>query len=416
MSNEDGAAEVHELDREVRYDHQAPIRSNRDLFKHLHPGVFPSDNTWEVYPWFSKYEQYIELVYGDGQERKLRHLSHMMGNDVNSLPEEGETYEDVKKYLIRHVGPQKEEMLDEVRSTKQKAGEKPLDYYKRLFKAFEAAGIEDKKKRINLFKENLLPDIRTELPDFDEDVQIGTIYAAVHEIWEKQKEGKKNTKDLSFVMKKLEQMESSIKGGNAEIKGLVKVAQIQDSSRSRRDSSPMRYNRDHSSGRSRDSSRDRYTQRYSSGARPTSPGGQLPQQYDNYSRQGWGYQQRQGNSSSGYVPTPAYSQSYGQPVSALNSPSQDPFQQTWYGSQQAAPRSRSSIQCFNCQGYGHIQRDCTMSRGGRGRGRGGYRGNRGRHSGGHGGQRGQHENPQYEQFLFKMFTQMVGNGDQTQEN
>ena len=168
------------------------------------PGLFPRDSL-KLYPWFSTFESYLELLELDKvRVNKLRHTMYWLPQDIQDLVAAEESYEAIKGLIIRKFGPDTDRIWDQAKSTNQKEGESILDYYRRLFKVCFSAGFSIERIHM-LFRTNLLPCIRSEMPKGE--MQLGESFAAAVKILRTQEEMRKSSGDLGLILERLDRME-----------------------------------------------------------------------------------------------------------------------------------------------------------------------------------------------------------------
>ena len=171
------------------------------------PGLFPRDSL-KLYPWFSTFESYLELLELDKvRVNKLRHIRYWLPPDIQDLVAAEESYEAIKGLIIRKVGPDTDRLWDQAKSTNQKEGESVWDFYKRLSKVCSSAGFSNERLHM-LFRTNLLPCIRSEMPKGE--MQLGESFAAAGEIWRRQEKMRKSSGDLGLIFERLDRMEKNI--------------------------------------------------------------------------------------------------------------------------------------------------------------------------------------------------------------
>ena len=172
------------------------------------PGLFPRDSL-KLYPWFSTFESYLELLELDKvRVNKLRHIRYWLPPDIQDLVAAEESYEAIKGLIIRKFGPDTDRLWDQSKSTMQKEGESILDYYRRLFKVCFSAGFSIERIHM-LFRTNLLPCIRSEMPKGD--MQLGESFAAAVKILRTQEEMRKSSGDMALILERLDRMERNVK-------------------------------------------------------------------------------------------------------------------------------------------------------------------------------------------------------------
>ena len=172
------------------------------------PGLFPRD-CLKLYPWFSKLESYLELLELDKvRVNKLRHIRYWLPPDIQDLVAAEESYEAIKGLIVRKFGPDTDRLWDQAKSTQQKEGESILDYYRRLFKVCFSAGISIERIHM-LFRTNLLPCIRSEMPKGE--MQLGESFAAAVKILRTQEEMRKSSGDMALILERLDRMERNVK-------------------------------------------------------------------------------------------------------------------------------------------------------------------------------------------------------------
>ena len=172
------------------------------------PGLFPRD-CLKLYPWFSKLESYLELLELDKvRVNKLRHIRYWLPQDIQDLVAAEESYEAMKGLIIRKFGPDTDRILDQAKSTMQKEGESILDYYLRLSKVCFSAGFSVERLHM-LFRTNLLPCIRSEMPKGE--MQLGESFAAAVKILRTQEEMRKSSGDMALILERLDRMERNVK-------------------------------------------------------------------------------------------------------------------------------------------------------------------------------------------------------------
>ena len=172
------------------------------------PGLFPRDSL-KLYPWFSTFESYLELLELDKvRVNKLRHIRYWLPPDIQDLVAAEESYEAIKCLIIRKFGPNTDRIWDQAKSTKQKEGESVLEYYRRLFKVCFSAGFSIERIHM-LFRTNLLPCIRSEMPKGE--MQLGESFAAAVKILRTQEEMRKSSGDMALILERLDRMERNVK-------------------------------------------------------------------------------------------------------------------------------------------------------------------------------------------------------------
>ena len=171
------------------------------------PGLFPRDSL-KLYPWFSTFESYLELLELDKvRVNKLRHTMYWLPQDIQDLVAAEESYEAIKGLIIRKFGPDTDRIWDQAKSTNQKEGESILDYYRRLFKVCFSAGFSIERIHM-LFRTNLLPCIRSEMPKGE--MQLGESFAAAVKILRTQEEMRKSSGDIGLILERLDRMERNM--------------------------------------------------------------------------------------------------------------------------------------------------------------------------------------------------------------
>ena len=172
------------------------------------PGLFPRDSL-KLYPWFSTFESYLELLELDKvRVNKLRHIRYWLPPDIQDLVAAEESYEAIKGLIIRKFGPDTDRLWDQAKSTNQKEGESVWDFYKRLSKVCFSAGFRVERLHI-LFRTNLLPCIRSEMPKGE--MQLGESFAAAVKILRTQEEMRKSSGDMALILERLDRMERNVK-------------------------------------------------------------------------------------------------------------------------------------------------------------------------------------------------------------
>ena len=172
------------------------------------PGLFPRDSL-KLYPWFSTFESYLELLELDKvRVNKLRHIGYWLPPDIQDLVAAEESYEAIKGLIVRKFGPDTDRLWDQAKSTNQKEGESVWDFYKRLSKVCSSAGFSNERLHM-LFKTNLLPCIRSEMPK--REMRLGESFAAAGEIWRRQEKMRKSSGDLGLILERLDKMERNVK-------------------------------------------------------------------------------------------------------------------------------------------------------------------------------------------------------------
>ena len=172
------------------------------------PGLFPRDSL-KLYPWFSTFESYLELLELDKvRVNKLRHIRYWLPPNIQDLVAAEESYEAIKGLIIRKYGPDTDRIWDQAKSTKQKEGESILDYYRRLSKVCFSAGFRIERIHM-LFRTNLLPCIRSEMPKGE--MQLGKSFAAAVQILRTQEEMRKSPGDMALILERLDRMERNVK-------------------------------------------------------------------------------------------------------------------------------------------------------------------------------------------------------------
>ena len=172
------------------------------------PGLFPRDSL-KLYPWFSKFESYLDLLELDKvRVNKLRHIRYWLPPDIQDLVAAEESYEAIKGLIIRKFGPDTDRLWDQAKSTMQKEGESILDYYLILSKVCFSAGFRVERLHM-LFRTNLLPCIRSEMPKGE--MQLGGSFATAVKILRTQEEMRKSSGDMALILERLDRMERNVK-------------------------------------------------------------------------------------------------------------------------------------------------------------------------------------------------------------
>ena len=172
------------------------------------PGLFPRDSL-KLYPWFSTFESYLELLELDKvRVNKLRHTMYWLPQDIQDLVAAEESYEAIKGLIIRKFGPDTDRIWDQAKSTNQKEGESVWDFYKRLSKVCSSAGFSIERIHM-LFRTNLLPCIRSEMPKGE--MQLGESFAAAVKILRTQEEMRKSSGHMALILERLDKMERNVK-------------------------------------------------------------------------------------------------------------------------------------------------------------------------------------------------------------
>ena len=172
------------------------------------PGLFPRD-CLKLYPWFSKLESYLELLELDKvRVNKLRHIRYWLPPDIQDLVAAEESYEAIKGLIVRKFGPDTDRIWDQAKSTNQKEGESVWDFYKRLSKVCSSAGFSNERLHM-LFRTNLLPCIRSEMPKGE--MQLGESFAAAVKILRTQEEMRKSSGDMALILERLDRMERNVR-------------------------------------------------------------------------------------------------------------------------------------------------------------------------------------------------------------
>ena len=172
------------------------------------PGLFPRDSL-KLYPWFSTFESYLELLELDKvRVNKLRHIRYWLPQDIQDLVAAEESYEAIKGLIIRKYGPDTDRIWDQAKSTQQKEGESILEYYRRLFNVCFSAGFSIERIHM-LFRTNLLPCIRSEMPRGE--MQLGESFAAAVKILRTQEKMRMSSRDMTLILERLDRMERNVK-------------------------------------------------------------------------------------------------------------------------------------------------------------------------------------------------------------